>query len=183
MPGATAEAADRIARRLWQGGSEASVYALLDGARDTRILPLIERSRLDYTSLFRGRLPRRLALASPYLVSLGRTSAFTAELLEAGWGGGWGYFVESPVILQDLRRHFRRFLQVEDPAGRRLFFRHYDPRVMRVFLPTCNAAELEFVFGPVRRFVIEDSRPDVLLEFDRSDGQLRARRVEFAGNP
>jgi hypothetical protein len=30
-----------------------------------------------------------------------------------------------------------------------LLFRYYDPRVLRVYLPSCRPSELETVFGPV----------------------------------
>ena len=56
---------------------------------------------------------------------------------------------ELDATLEELRRHFRKFLKVEDPKGKSLIFRYYDPRVLRVYLPTCNAMELQTVFGPV----------------------------------
>lgn len=55
-----------------------------------------------------------------------------------------------------LRRHFRRFLRVTDEQGQPLMFRYYDPRVLRVYLPTCTAEELALVFGPVSAYLIED---------------------------
>jgi len=65
-----------------------------------------------------------------------------------------------------MRRHLRRFLIVRAPDGKRLYFRYYDPRVLSVYLPTCNAAELQYIFGPVRQFVCEGPDPTVLLRFD-----------------
>jgi hypothetical protein len=41
-----------------------------------------------------------------------------------------------------MARRRRRFLRVKDEDG--LVFRFYDPRVMRVYLPTCAAGELAF---------------------------------------
>ena len=41
------------------------------------------------------------------------------------------------------------------PGGERVYFRFYDPRVLRVYLPTCSSSELKGVFGPVGRFVVE----------------------------
>jgi hypothetical protein len=150
---------ERLRRILWpdgRGGSSGEIFALLDGARDPRIYPLIERQQINCCCLFAGDLPRVLAEAAPYLVGLSPHSRLTEALLTIGWGRSWGVFLESFAILQDLRRHFRRFLQVRDRRGRRLLFRYYDPRVLRTYLPTCNEEELQVMFGPVDRFVMED---------------------------
>src|SRR5439155_1286760 len=49
-------------------------------------------------------------------------------------------------------------------------FRFYDPRVLRIYLPTCNAAEQQFVFGPVLRFLCEEAEPSTLLDFAFRNG-------------
>jgi hypothetical protein len=156
--------AGRILARLWEGGGDAAVFALLDAARDERIWPLVRRSRLDYRCLFLGDVPPALAAAAPYLVDLSPRSPFTRQILELGWGNSWGVFVRAPVILQDLRRHFRRLLQVRDESGRPMFFRFYDPRVLRTYLPTCTLQELRLVFGPVEAFCLEGEEGEALLE-------------------
>ena len=137
------------------GEAPPAVYAILDGARDERIYRAVYDSHLDHECLFAGELSYDLALAAPYLVELERDAAFTRWLLEEGWGQSFGVFAWSHTGLEAMRRHCRRTLQVKDEAGRRLFFRFYDPRVLRVYLPTCNAAELREVLGPVTRFVAE----------------------------
>jgi hypothetical protein len=43
--------------------------------------------------------------------------------------------------------------------------RLYDPRVLRIYLPTCNAAETQEFFGPVSRFLMEASDPQLMLQF------------------
>jgi hypothetical protein len=71
----------------------------------------------------------------------------------------WGIFLTSRADLRSLRNHFRRFLMVLDPDGRKLYFRYYDPRVLRVYLPTCNAEEREIVYGDVvEGYWCEDER-------------------------
>jgi len=46
-------------------------------------------------------------------------------------------------------------LVVKDERGNRLVFRYYDPRVLRVYLPTCSPSELRTVFGPIECFWAE----------------------------
>jgi hypothetical protein len=136
--------------------SSAQVYALIDGARDERIAPALRASGAAARCLFDGDLHPELAAAAPYLVSLTADSSFTATFVAEGWAHAWGVPLTAAAGLDELRRHFRRFLRVADEAGRPLLFRYYDPRVLRVYLPTCSASELDLVFGPVESYFIAD---------------------------
>ena len=53
-----------------------------------------------------------------------------------------------------------------------MLFRYYDPRVLRVYLPTCNFDELQTVFGPVMHFIQEGEVPTELLRFQLTNGSL-----------
>ena len=66
----------------------------------------------------------------------------------------------------------RRFLTVYDHTGKPMYFRYYDPRVLRVFLPTCTPAEQQTMFGPVQSYFAEDEDPDSLLEFTLQQGRV-----------
>jgi hypothetical protein len=74
-----------------------------------------------------------------------------------GWGDSWGIIMTSAAPLEDLYKHFRKFLIVEDEEGKRLYFRFYDPRVIGVFLKTCIPEETQEFFGPISRFIFERS--------------------------
>jgi hypothetical protein len=99
------------------------------------------------------------------LINLKRKDSFTDWLLSNGWGKSWGIFLQSSASLKELQRHFRQFLMVYDEKGTPLYFRHYDPRVLRVYLPTCNESELKTVFGPVHHFYVEGKEENLLIEF------------------
>ena len=79
--------------------------------------------------------------------------------------------------MEALHRHFRRLLRVQDERGVRMLFRFYDPRVLRVYLPTCRPGELEQVFGPVEFFLTEADEPDRILEFRHQRGTLAQGEV------
>jgi hypothetical protein len=64
-----------------------------------------------------------------------------------------------------LRNHFRSFLRVPDETGRSLYFRYYDPRVRRDFLPESNSDELKTVFGPVISFLVEGEATKIAKRF------------------
>ncbi len=54
---------------------------------------------------------------------------------------------------------------VYDEEGKPLYFRYYDPRVLRAYLPTCNESELQTVFGPVNHYYAEGKEQNQLIEF------------------
>lgn len=160
-----------IIAALWQpqeDGTLPQIYAVLDGARDERIVPAVTATDLPWACLYRGELHPDLAAAAPYLVRLERDHPFTTWLLAHGWGESWGIFVKSSFDLDRVRRHLRTFLMVYDPDGQPLYFRWYDPRVLRVYLPTCNAEDLAVVFGKVvEAYCVEDDDPGQLGAFRR----------------
>jgi hypothetical protein len=66
---------------------------------------------------------------------------------------------------------------VYGPENKLIFFRYYDPRVLRVYLPTCNAEEIRSVFGPISAYIAEDEDPAVLSRLSSDDEKVRAEKV------
>lgn len=165
---------------LWASyGSEVdlSPFALIDAARNPTIYPTLLEADCAWCSLYRGESVHRLADSAPYLVQLDWQSRFTLWLLEEGWRESWGVFLTSCASLTALRQHFRRLLMVEIPDGRIVYFRFYDPRVLRTFLPTCLPVELDGVFGPVDRFLVEDEEGTAALIFSHNGKHLDQARI------
>lgn len=169
---------DRVIDALWPPGlpDHVSTWAILDAARDERIYPELRMSRLDILPLYAGKLPDALQRAAPYLVELAPSYSFTRPLLEMGWGNSWGVFLRVRDA-RNLRHHLRGFLRVRDEAGRILVFRYYDPRVLRIYLPSCTTAELATVYGPIGSFLVEDDGGRHLLEFAFDGRRLAERRT------
>jgi hypothetical protein len=157
---------DERIHQLWGPDARGEVYAVLDAAQDERLLPRI--AGLDGQCLFDGELSQPLSAAAPWLVRLTPWSPLTAWLLEAGLRSHAGILLSSTEQLPAVRRHLRRFLLVRDDAGNELFFRYYDPRVLRTYLPTCNDGELELIFAAVDRFWIWPEVGDALVEWTRA---------------
>lgn len=171
---------DRLIETLWPTGAQSgySTWAILDSARDERIYPALRLSRLEYISLYSGKLPDALQRAAPYLVELAAGYSFTRPLLDMGWGNSWGVFLRIKDA-RNLRHHLRGFLRVQDEAGRTLVFRYYDPRVLRVYLPTCQKGELATVFGPISSFLVESEGGEGLIEFSFDGQRLRERHTSL----
>jgi hypothetical protein len=164
----------RVLDALWPRGMAArmAVFAIVDGARDERIYDAVDRTMLPKNCLYSGDLPRQLQRTAPYLVQLEREDRFTRYLIDSGWGSNWATFLRTETGIKQLRRHLREFLRVRDESGKRLIFRYYDPRVLRVYLPTCWPAELDTFFGPISAFITEGEDPGEILEFRNEKGTL-----------
>ena len=172
---------DRLVKRLWQHGDTlegSQVHAIVDAAQHPSIVGMVRTTGLERCCLFSGALDPALEAAAPFLVHLSPTAPFTQRLLEEGWGAHWCVMLTAPadVSMQQLRRHLRTLLRVQDEQGRHLMFRFYDPRVLRAYLPTCTEDEAAQVFGPIERWVCEDAAAAAhaghfgeatWLEFDR----------------
>ena len=66
-----------------------------------------------------------------------------------------------------------------DSEGKKLYFRYYDPRVLREYLPTCNEEELAAFFGPVVSYMMEDKDPMTLLDFRFVSGGLKQHQKKL----
>jgi hypothetical protein len=141
------------------------LFAILDTARDIRILALLLHHKEECQSLYEGEQGARLAQVAPYLVRLQKDSPLLDALVKEGWGKSWGVYLTCASEFQELRRHLRHFLQVQLPDGKQVYFRFYDPRVLRVFLPTCTPEDATQFFGPIRNYLIEDENPGKLMRF------------------
>ncbi|XXX80124.1 DUF4123 domain-containing protein [Sorangium sp. So ce134] len=146
----------------------APLYAVLDAARERRILELLRESVEEYRSLYEGTQGETLAHVAPYLVKLPAGSRLLSSIVREGWGNRWGIYLITRQPLSDARRHLRRFLMVEyEGTGARMYFRFYDPATLRTFVPTCTAGQAGMFFGDIDKLIAEGDDGDV-LQFSRA---------------
>jgi hypothetical protein len=159
---------------------QAFLYAILDTARDKRIYPTLRRlaTTEEIVGLYQGPTAAQLAAVAPYLVCLGGGDRVFDWIWDVGWGENWGVFLWSLVAVDTLRSHFRRLTMVQGPHGTRMLFRFYDPRVLREFLPMCDAAQLREMFGPVAAYMVEAPHGDAIITFRNRD-RLTASSTEL----
>lgn len=144
------------------------LHAVLDVARSLRIQELLRESVDEARSLYEG--PRGVVLAdvAPRLVRFSKGSRLLERLVREGFGERWGVYLTCGRPFKEVRAHLRRFLIVtEEETSERLYFRYYDPAVLRVFLPTCGPRQREQLFGEIGSFLMEGERGD-LVRFSRS---------------
>ncbi len=150
------------------------IHAVLDAARTPRILTVLREAVEEHRSLYEGVEGETLDEVAPYLVRLRGDSRLLSQLVTEGWTRRWGIYLEGDVRQRELRRHLRRFLVVEeDDTRERLYFRYYDPGALRDVWPTCSRRQRDELLGPLRAFVLEGPKGEILrLSADRDTESL-----------
>jgi hypothetical protein len=167
-----------VQTRLWQEAGDMPAYVILDGAQNQTLLGALHAAGAPpWRCLFTGQLEPDMAVVAPYLVELEHSSAFTRRLMGECWGQNWGVFLTSRLALPALWRHVRQQVHVYGPNLESLFFRFYDPRVMRSYLPTCPAPQLAEFFGPVDFYIAEAEEPQRAHAWSLADGKLVAQSL------
>lgn len=129
-------------------------------------------------SLFHGHSALEYENFAPYLLRVPPGSELLEILVAEGWGKSWGIYLTCARPFVEVRKHLRQFLMVEMPDGGQNYFRFYDPRVLRAFLPVCTRAEVENFFGPVECYFVEDEEGERGCRF--TSGAERVRREDVA---
>ena len=161
--------------KLVAAAEEHGLYAILDGASMPGLLTTLTENALTYACLMPGELESELAQVAPYLVRLDGQLSFVNWLVSEGGGQHWGIFLRTRNSFRTLRQHSRAQFQVYGPNEDPLFFRYYDPRVLRAFLPTCRTRELLDFFGPVEYYLAESESGDTLSRYEVKAGTLQYR--------
>jgi len=153
-------------------------HILLDAARMGNAISAAMELNPTFDSLYRGRSEESLSEVAPYLFSFGFNTGFGNWYMEHGWGNAWGVLICSSYPMEELHKHFRKFLIVGTEDDHQLYFRFYDPRVLRVFLPTCDAAQLHEFFGPIEYFIMEDEDSSLAIKYFLQNGVLHSQKIK-----
>ena len=145
------------------------LFGIVDGAQD---LELAYEAKCLYgqeiRTLFAGDMAASAADVAPYLVPIDPDSGYLENWTQR-WGKNAGILLTSSAEPAKLHAHLREIFVVRDEQGQQFFFRYYDPRVMRVFVPTCKRGELPLFFGPVSSYLVENQESTGLLTFASSN--------------
>lgn len=152
-------------------------HILLDAARMADKIETAKELNATHDSLYRGGSEESLSSVAPYIFRFQNNSEFAQWFMENGWGNSWGLMIKSNFSLPELHKHFRKFLLVATEDGKKLYFRFYDPRVLRIFLPTCNATQIRELFELVDYFLMEDENPEFVLKFWQENGILKSQKI------
>lgn len=142
-----------------------NAYAVVDGARRDDLRQVLFDTDAENACLFIGALEPEVASVAPYLVALPEGHPVVDRLAE-GWGRSEAIYALSPLDLGAMRKHFRTLTLARIPDGRTVFFRFYDPRVLRSVAPILEPAQRTRFYGKaVARYLCENEDGG-LLRFD-----------------
>jgi hypothetical protein len=150
-----------------------NVYCILDGASDNTIYPMLKSNKWDYFCLYKKnvhfegeRMVDELAATAPYLLKLDPDKMSVESIVRERMGKSQMIIFESPAPIEKLLDHCSSMLKAMDEDGKVINFRYYDPRILRVYLPTCTDEESYIFFGDIDT-VWADGEGEVILEFDK----------------
>jgi len=152
------------------------IFAILDSARRPEIAWKPYEFLSEWVSLYKGEPEESLVDVAPYLINLSKGDKPNLDLVK--WisndcfGDSCSIFIYSQANIETLLKHFQQFLIVTDESSKAFYFRFYDPRVLRIYLPTCNEDELKTFFGPTDMFVMENEELTSLIEFSVVNNKL-----------
>jgi len=155
---ARVESAKAACTALRAESANAPLYAILDAARDRRVLEVLREHAERHQSLYDGLPGETLEDVAPYLVGPMRKDSRLLDILcEEGLGRRWGMYCTSFEKFVEVRRHFRRFLMVDlESTGERVYFRFYDPGVMRIYWPTCSRGQQAELTQGIEEIFVEE---------------------------
>lgn len=129
-----------------------TLYAVVDAAKDYR-LAVASRDILGepLRPLF-SNAPQHMERVGPYLARISCTPRYPEymQLWADRMGDNAGIFIYSSAWPRPVRAQLQKNFKVYDENKNMFYFRFYDPRVLRTYLPTCTLKECKEFFGPLR---------------------------------
>ncbi len=154
-----------------------NLYGVVDAARDSYLASVaFSRFGISTYSLFRGELAPFLAHVAPHLVPIPLDSEYL-KLWSERLGISAGILLlteEEPALLL---QHLRKTFEATDEDENEFFFRYFDPRVLRPYLPTCTRKEANEFFGPIRMILVEDEKPEWMLSCEAVQEGAKIKEV------
>lgn len=147
-------------------------YALIDCAQDPRLVSLVQGCATNLC-LFKGKdLDPGLLSVAPWLVRIEASEPLLSTWQHHGHAASWGMMLLSDRSIEDLQRHFRRYLQTKLPDGTIALFRFYDPRVFNTYIRAADAQVRAAWFGPVSQYSVEAAGGTAMHHYRLIDGGL-----------
>jgi hypothetical protein len=161
-----------------RAAEENDVFCILDAAADGSIHPLLKNSDWEYRCLYKkgvhfegARMVDSLAATAPYLLRLDPGKVAIESFFSRRLGRNLAVFFQSKASIQELTEHFSGLLKAADEEGNIFGFRYFDPRILRIYLPSCTEEEKRVFYGPAEVFWAEGEE-GAMLEFHEKDEEI-----------
>jgi hypothetical protein len=158
-----------VAGFLWDQAERkmCNLYALVDSARNDEVFKYFLTDNVTYRSLFEGKMDIKFFGVSGFLLECKKNSILFNWLTDDAWGTSCCVFLISKDPFEEVLNHFQKFNRVYLEDDDVVYFRYYDPRVLRIYLPTCNNKEINTFFGEIESFFVESENPKLIAEFQK----------------
>jgi Domain of unknown function (DUF4123) len=158
-----------VAGFLWDlaDNKMGNLYAIVDSAKNEEVFKYLLTDNVTYRSLFEGKMDIKLFGVSGFLIECKKDSKLFNWLTTEAWGTSCSIFFISKAPFDEVFSHFQKFIRVYLEDDDVVYFRYYDPRVLRIYLPTCNSKEISTFFGEIKSFFVESENTEALTEFQR----------------
>ncbi len=153
-------------------------YIVLDAAKMQHEIEVAKRFNERHLCLYKGEAEEKLHTVAPWLFTCPKPSIFLDWYLSRSGQQNWGILIECRQDFKTVYLHLKKFLMVKTEAGKQLYFRFYDPRVLPTFLETSDEAQLKAFFGPVDKYILE-AQNGQMIEYQFSDNKLIKNKSEF----
>ena len=183
QPQAEPESPAATLRNKLQGVS-APIFLMVNAAVDESLTARLAMADIDlsrHTLWKEGESPAPARWA-PFLVPAKAEAPLLGVLLDNGWGKSWVSVFTSAASFEDLREHFTKFLKVQMEGTGGIYFRFYDPQVLRHFLSSGSAAEVAMFFGPVQEWFLEGEGKASILHASHSESGLSVNALPLSGS-
>lgn len=152
------------------------LYAIIDACQAPELVDLAGSKFGQPTRmLFKGAATcfKEVESFAPFFIPVDLETDFL-EHWSACWGKNAGILIVSSAEPRGIYRHLRKIFVVQDEEGQEYFFRFYDPRVLRVYLPTCASEQTTEFFGPLIYIFLEGENLETLVTYSHTLGQLNS---------
>jgi hypothetical protein len=154
------------------------LYGIVDAAQDKELaFEARDRFKLPIRMLFQGEAAEYMGDVAPYLIPIDPGSEYLESWAER-WDRNVGILLTSFADPLKLFRHLREIFVVKDEEGQEYFFRYYDPRVLRAFLPTCTPEQAREFFGPICVLLCVAEKSWSMLRFTADKSGVRQKSTE-----
>ncbi|WP_421404864.1 DUF4123 domain-containing protein [Agrobacterium fabrum] len=163
-----------------QGTGRASrLYAVVDASRAPMTIPPALQAMTDKVAcLYRGNALEEFGDDTAWVAEIRSDESVLNWLIDNGFGKRWSVFLQTSHALEDVVRHLRKFTVVRDSEGTTHFFRYYDPRTLRQYLPVLTPEQAAVFFRGIECFYCEnDLKAGELLKFCFEGGTVRRHIV------
>lgn len=154
-------------------------YIVLDAAKMQNHIKVARHFNPRHLCLYSGEAKEKLETVAPWLFSFPKHSDFRAWYYARSGQQNWGIILQCNKDLKTIYKHLKKFLMVKTEAGKKLYFRFYDPRVLPTFLETSDEAQLKAFFGPIEKYILE-SKDGEFIEYELIDNQLVKNESDFS---